>query len=84
MTSLLALQQRIGHMLEQLQPRTLPKEWEIVVEEGQEVPAHILAQIGSDDSVLIREIPRGYLGDEMNLPEGVAWYNVQGLFWLSR
>jgi hypothetical protein len=60
-------------MLEQLKPRILPKEWFLIAEQGQELPASILAQIGIYDSVLIREIPRGFLGNDTSLPK-VAWY----------
>lgn len=73
MSSIATLSHRVDRLTEQLKPPIGPQEWFLIAEQGQALPASILAQFGMYDSVLVREIPRGFLGDALDFPR-IVWY----------
>lgn len=64
MSSNAALARRIDRMIAAIQPRIKPKNWIVLLEPGAPLPDALQRQIGLYDSVLIREIPKGFLGDD--------------------
>jgi len=60
-TGLATLQSRLKHLQEQLEPAS--KLWVLVLEQGQEIPPAIQAQIRPRDRVVIEETPKGYFGE---------------------
>jgi hypothetical protein len=59
-----ALRRRVQAIREKVGRPDDPKVWHLSLPEGDEIPEHIAAQIGERDHVIIREYPRGYLGDD--------------------
>ncbi len=64
MSSNAALARRIDRMIAAIQPRIKPKNWIVLLEPGEPLPDALQRQIGLYDGVLIREIPKGLLGDD--------------------
>jgi hypothetical protein len=61
MRSLSTLQKRLDAMHKRISPGR--RRWHIVLPAGESIPADIEAQFRPGDSVLINEIPAGFLGE---------------------
>lgn len=55
------LLKRIDTLLQQLDQSRTPRTWRLVLEVGSPIPPDIQAQIRPCDTLIIREIPKGFL-----------------------
>ncbi len=64
MSRIAGLQRRIDRMLEQLEPRRLPKTWLLILEAGQAIPDRLYPLLAPYDRIVTREIPAAFLGPD--------------------
>lgn len=79
MSSIDTLARRVDRLKEQLAPRVVAATWFILLEAGQELPAAFLASIAPVDSLVIREYPANYLGEDVE-PFKIAWCERAGRY----
>lgn len=64
-SSIDTLSRKLDQMIERIDTRLKPRVWRLVLETGEAIPLAIRSQMGPRDTVVIREIPRGFwdMGD---------------------
>lgn len=65
---------RLNRVIAQIDKQLQPKTWSILLQAGRELPAHVRIMFAPGDSVVIREIPAGFI-DFLDMPEGytISW-----------
>ncbi len=57
------LRGKVARLRERLSKHGAARSWYLLLEEGEEIPAAILAKMRDDDTVTVRRWPQGLFGD---------------------
>jgi hypothetical protein len=70
MASIDALRRQVAAMRARVDPPPEAHQWELLLEEGEELSEELRAQLGPHDQVCIRYYPKGYLGQDGHSTSG--------------